>query len=107
MLHRIAVPAALAALLAVLPLSNAKAQAYYPPPCHPFPLFWPVCIAGAAVYTAGAIATAPFRAVAAYPYYYRPYYYGPPAYYPPYSPAPRAAKIPPPPRSPGSRRRSR
>jgi len=88
MLHRIALPAALTAVLALLPLANAKAQAY-PPPCHPFPLFWPVCIAGAAIYTAGAIVTAPFRAAAGYPYYYQPYYRpAPPPYYPPpYYPA--------------------
>jgi hypothetical protein len=83
LLRRIALPAVLASLLAAVPVATARAQAYYPPPCHPFPLFWPVCIAGAAVYTAGAIVTAPFRAAAApyyYPYYGGPYYY-PPSYY--------------------------
>jgi hypothetical protein len=57
-----------------LSLSPAKAQ-----DCS-FPLAWPFCVAGAAVYTAGAIATAPFR-----PYYYygSPYYYYAPAYYGP------------------------
>jgi hypothetical protein len=73
--QRIAIPAVLVAALAV-PFSSAKAQYYYPPPCNPFPLFWPVCAAAAVVGTAGAIVTAPFRA-AAYPYYYRPYYYQP------------------------------
>ena len=42
--QRIAIPAVLVAALAV-PFSSAKAQYYYPPPCHPFPLFWPVCAA--------------------------------------------------------------
>jgi hypothetical protein len=80
---RIAIPAVLIAALAV-PFSSAKAQYYYPPPCNPFPLFWPVCAAAAIVGTAGAIVTAPFRAAAAYPYYYRPYYYQPaPGYYGP------------------------
>jgi len=78
---RIAIPAVLIAALAV-PFSSAKAQYYYPPPCNPFPLFWPVCAAAAIVGTAGAIVTAPFRA-AAYPYYYRPYYYQPGYYGPP------------------------
>ena len=94
--QRILGPAVLVALLAALPVASAKAQAYYPPPCHPFPLFWPVCIAGAVVGTAGAIVTAPFRAAAAYPYYYSapaPYYAPPPyyapGYYPPYYGAPR------------------
>jgi len=75
--QRIAIPAVLVAALAV-PFSSAKAQYYYPPPCHPFPLFWPACAAAAIVGTAGAIVTAPFRA-AAYPYYYRPPYYYLPA----------------------------
>jgi hypothetical protein len=84
-LHRIAIPAVLAAGLAALPLSAAKAQYYYP--CHPFPLFWPFCAAAAVVGTAGAIVTAPFRAVAGQPYYYgppgAPYYPPPPGYPPP------------------------
>ncbi len=61
------------------------------------PLFLPFAIAGAAVGTAAAIASAPFYP---YPYYYGPAYYGPayygPAYYPPppgpyygYGPRPR------------------
>ena len=84
--QRIAISLAFAAGLAVLPHSAAKAQYYYP--CHPFPLFWPFCAAGAVVGTAAAIATAPFRAAAAAPYYYRPYgpyYYGSPGYYPGYA----------------------
>jgi hypothetical protein len=70
--------AAIAAAIAVLPSAPAKAQYYYP--CNAFPLTWPFCIAGAAVGTAAAIATAPFRA----PYYYygSPYYYAPAYYYP-------------------------
>lgn len=70
--------------LATLPLSVAQAQYYYPA-CNPFPLSWPFCIAGAAVGTAAAIATAPFYAVAGGPYYYyygRPYYYASGYYYP-------------------------
>lgn len=83
----IATAAVFAAALAALPLSAAKAQYYGPPPCSPFPLAWPFCIAGAAVGAAATIATAPIRAVTGAPYYYgyyrRPYYYPPPAYYGP------------------------
>jgi hypothetical protein len=73
-IRRIAVAAILAAALAALPLTPVRAQYY--PPCNPFPLSWPFCIAGAAVGTAAAIATAPFAAVAGGPYYYygQPYY---------------------------------
>jgi hypothetical protein len=72
--------AVLAAGLA-LPLSVAQAQYYSD--CNPFPLSWPFCIAGAAVGTAAAIATAPFRVIAGGPYYYpAPYYYAPAYYYP-------------------------
>jgi hypothetical protein len=74
---RNAISALFAAGLAVLPISAANAQY-----CS-FPLEWPFCIAGAAINTAGAIVTAPFR-----PYYYGPgyyygqgYYYGPGYYY--------------------------
>ncbi|HJU18311.1 MAG TPA: hypothetical protein VJ770_17810 [Stellaceae bacterium] len=83
-IRRIALSAAFVAGLAALPLGTAKAQYY--PPCSPFPLFWPFCVAGAVVGTAATIATAPFRAFAPPPYYYRhPYYYGyyGPAYYHP------------------------
>jgi hypothetical protein len=76
----IVVAAAFAAGLAALPLTGAEAQYYGPPPCNPFPLTWPFCIAGAAVFTAGAIVTAPFRALTPPP--------PPPAYYPPPRPAP-------------------
>jgi hypothetical protein len=65
---RTAISALFAAGLAVLPISTANAQY-----CS-FPLEWPFCIAGAAINTAGAIVTAPFR-----PYYY----YGPGYYYAP------------------------
>ena len=76
---RIAISALFAAVLAALPLSAAKAQAY----CNSFPLSWPFCIAGAAVATAATIATAPFYAVAGGPYYYgSPYYYTAGYYYP-------------------------
>ena len=94
LLQRTAISAVFAAGIAALPLSAAKAQ-YYGPPCNPFPLTWPFCLAGAVVGTAAAIATAPFRAVAGGPYYgyygqpyypppapyYPPRYYGPPYYY--------------------------
>jgi len=70
---RIAISALFSAVLAALPLSAAKAQAY----CNPFPLSWPFCIAGAAVNTAATIATAPFYPVAGGPYYYGGYYGGP------------------------------
>ena len=84
--QRILISAALAPLFAVglaaLPLSAANAQ-YYGPPCTPFPLTWPFCVAGAVVGTAATIATAPFYAVAGGPYYYygQPYYYSS-GYYP-------------------------
>jgi hypothetical protein len=67
--RRITISAALAAGLAALPFSTAKAQYY--PPCSPFPLFWPFCVAGAVVDTA-MIVTAPVRAFTGAP----PYYYG-------------------------------
>ena len=94
-LQRIAISALFAAGLAALPLSAAKAQ-YYGPPCTPFPLTWPFCVAGAVVGTAATIVSAPFRGFAAQPYYYpgygqptAPYYPAPaapayaPGYYPP------------------------
>jgi len=84
---QIAISTAFAAGLAALPLSPAKAQYYYGPPCTPFPLTWPFCIVGAVVGTTAAVVTAPFRAVAPPPYYYgpptAPYYQPPPPYYPP------------------------
>ena len=73
-IRQIAVSAALAAGLAALPLATAPAQYYYPPPCSPFPLAWPFCVAGAVVGTAAAIVTAPFVALTGAPYYYG--YYG-------------------------------
>jgi len=91
-IRRIARLAALAAGLAALPLSTTQAQYY--PPCSPFPLFWPFCLAGAVVGTAATIATAPLWALTgAPPYYYGYYrrpYYPPPAYYAPgyYAPPP-------------------
>jgi hypothetical protein len=81
-----------AAGLAALPLSAAEAQ-YYPPPCSPFPLFWPFCVVGAVVGAAAVIVSAPFRALAGAP----PFYYGPPYYYPPpppYYPPPTYAAPP-------------
>jgi hypothetical protein len=88
-IRRIAVAAAVAAGLAALSLATAKAQPYSPqyyPPCSPFPLFWPFCVAGAIVGTAAMIVTAPFVALTAPPYYYDHYgrpYYPPPPYYAP------------------------
>ena len=83
LLQRIAVAAFVAAGLAIVPFAPAKAQ-YYGPPCTPFPLTWPICVAGAVVGTAATIATAPFRAAVGGPYYYRyGYYPPPPPYYPP------------------------
>ena len=92
-IRRITISAAFAAGLAALPLSTAKAQYYYPP-CSPFPLFWPFCVAGAVVGTAAIIVTAPVRVLTgAPPYYYGYYgqpYYPPPGYYaPPYYSGPR------------------
>ena len=90
--RRIGISAAFAVGLAALPLSSADAQYY--PPCSPFPLFWPFCIAGAVVGTAATIVTAPIRALTAPPYSYgyygQPYYAPPPGYYPPgyYAPPP-------------------
>ena len=84
-IRRTIISAAFAAGLAALPLSTAEAQYYYPP-CSPFPLAWPFCVAGAVVGTAAAIVTLPFRALAGPPYYGG--YYGPPYYPPPYSAPP-------------------
>ncbi|MGA8755738.1 MAG: hypothetical protein WB611_05315 [Stellaceae bacterium] len=83
-IHLFAASAAFAAGLAALPLATAEAQ-YYHPPCSPFPLAWPFCIAGAAVNTAATIVTAPFVALSGpyyYPYYgYRYGYYGRPRHH--------------------------
>jgi hypothetical protein len=88
--RQIAVSTAFAAVLAAVPVATAKAQYY--PPCSPFPLFWPFCVAGAIVGTAATIVAAPFVALTAPPYYYGYYgppYYAPPPYYRPgYSPPP-------------------
>ena len=74
MIRRFAISILAVAAITAVPRSSANAQY----DCS-FPLAWPFCIAGAAVNTAGAIATAPFRPYY-YPYY--PYYYGS-AYYAP------------------------
>ena len=89
--QRIALPAVLAAGLAALPVSAAKAQPYYPYPCNPFPLFWPFCAAAAIVGGVGAIVTAPFRG--GFSPYYPGYYYGSPAV--PYAYPPTGAYYPP------------
>jgi hypothetical protein len=85
MIRQIAVSAAFAAGLVPLPVSAANAQYY--PPCSPFPLSWPFCVAGAIVGTAATIVTLPVRALIGTPPYYYGYYgppyYPPPAYYPP------------------------
>jgi hypothetical protein len=80
-IQRIAISVVFATAIAALPLSTAKAQYY--PPCSPFPLFWPFCIAGAIVGTAANVVTAPFRAVAARPVYPYGVPYQPPPGYPP------------------------
>src|SRR6266404_1632213 len=77
-IQRLVIATVFALGIAALPLSPAKAQ-YYGPPCTPFPLTWPFCVAGAVVGTAAAVVSAPFRATA-YPYYYG---YYPPRYYAP------------------------
>jgi|SRR5215469_13748034 hypothetical protein len=77
-IRRLVLSAFVVAAIAAVPRSPANAQQW---DCS-FPLAWPFCIAGAAVYTAGAIVAAPFH-----PYYYSPGYYSPgyayPAYYAP------------------------
>ena len=90
-IHRMTISAAFAAALAALPVSIAKAQ--YFAPCSPFPLFWPLCVAGAVVGAAATIVTAPFWVLTGAPPYYYGYYgqpfYAPPAYYAPrYYPPP-------------------
>jgi hypothetical protein len=86
-IRRNTISAAFALGLASLLLSTASAQYY--PPCSPFPLFWPFCVAGAVVGTAATIVTAPFWVLTGAPppyYYYGSYgqlYYPPPSYYPP------------------------
>jgi hypothetical protein len=76
---------------AALALSTAGAQYIRrPPPCSPFALFWPFCVAGAVVGTAvsivgtsfWALASAPRATLSAAPYRPpgnspSPYYYGP------------------------------
>jgi hypothetical protein len=91
-IRRIAISAAFAAGLATLPLSTAEAQYY--PPCPPFPLFWPFCVAGAVVGTAAIIVTAPLRVLAGAPPF--GYYPPPPYYYPPPPPPGYYAPAPPP-----------
>ena len=88
--RRIAISAAFAAGLATLPLSTANAQYY--PPCPPFPLFWPFCVAGGVAGTAAIIVTAPLRALTRTP----PFgYYPPPPYYLPPPPGYYAPALPP------------
>jgi len=72
-IRQIVVLALFAAGLAAVPIATAKAQYYYPP-CSPFPLSWPFCVAGAVVGTAATIVTAPFVALAGPSYYYYGYY---------------------------------
>ena len=79
-IRRITISVAVAAGLATLPFSAAKAQYY--PPYSPPPLSWPICMAGAVVVTATTIITAPLRAITgAPPFYYS--CYGPLPDYPP------------------------
>jgi hypothetical protein len=67
---RVATPALFAAGFAMLSPLAARAQ------CSSSLLSLPFCIAGAAVNTATAIATAPFRSASGYSYYRPSYYYG-------------------------------
>ena len=90
----ITISASFAVGLATLPLSTAEAQSYLPqsnpsqpnppqyyPPCSPFPLEWPFCVAGAVLDIAATIVTAPIRLLIGAP----PFgYYGPPYPPPPY-----------------------
>ena len=87
-IRRIAISVAFAVGLATLPLSTAEAQSYpsqYYPPCSPFPLEWPFCVAGAVLDIAATIVTAPIRLLTGAPPfgYYGPPYYRPPPYPPP------------------------
>jgi hypothetical protein len=78
----IAISAAFAVGLATLPLSTAEAQSnppQYYPPCSPFPLAWPFCVAGAVLGIAAAIVTVPIRLLTGAP----PFgYHGPPFSHP-------------------------
>jgi hypothetical protein len=91
--------AAFAFALATLPPSTANAQYY--PPCSPFPLAWPFCVAGAVVGTAAMIVTAPFWLLTGAPPFYYGYYRPPPYYPPPAYPPP--GYYPPPPNYYGPR----
>jgi hypothetical protein len=91
-IRRIMISAAFAAVIAALPLSTANAQYY--PPCSPFPLFWPFCVAGAVVVTAATIVTAPIWVLTGTPPYYYGGYYRPP-YYPPPAPYGPGYSVPP------------
>jgi hypothetical protein len=84
-IRRFAFPAAFAAGLVLAPFSTAEAQAYYYPPCSPFPLAWPFCAAGAIVGTAANVVTAPIWIPAGAPPPFQPVprYYAPPYYAPP------------------------
>ena len=80
----IAVSAALAAAIALAPLSMARAQtAYQTPYYYANPLFWPFLAAGAVLGTAALIVTAPVRIVCwdclPPPEAFYPFYVGPPA----------------------------
>ena len=88
---RIAISVALVAGLAAVPLSPALAWHHHR---GFFPLFWPFAAAGAVVGTAGAIATAPVRAVVGPPAYYYPPP-GPNPYYSPYAASPSYYTPPP------------
>jgi hypothetical protein len=93
-IRRIAISVAFAVGLATLPLSTAEAQSYPPqsnpsqyyPPCSPFPLEWPFCVAGAVLDVAATIVTAPIRLLTGAPSFG---YYGPPYYPPPNYSGPR------------------
>ena len=65
LIRRIVLLTALAVGVGTAPMSEASAQYY--PPCSPFPLAWPFCVAGAIVGTAANIATAPIWLAAGAP----------------------------------------
>ena len=85
----ITISAAFAVGLATLPLSTAEGQSNppqsNPPFCSPFPLEWPLCVAGAVLGIAATIITVPIRLlIGAPPFgYYGPPFYPPPPYYAP------------------------
>lgn len=87
-IRRIVLLAGFVAGVATTPFSTAKAQAYYYPPCSPFPLAWPFCAAGAVVGVAADIVTSPVWLLSGAPPPFYPPRYSAPAYYAPPPPPP-------------------